>query len=403
MANAIDGVDEQSVDELIRRDPDNALGYYLLAKSLYKPGTEKNSLEVFRKGAACGELRLYGGTVSNVLFKALNALDLKGRDRLCASSWMAARWGNFAIANLQSLGHVMGQLAKNSDATTRKEISDLMLVVAGHLIGSDYRNQLFGNGVLIAAFRLKAEIAATENSPTMNGYAGVVQALVSTIINESGSLDENPRTLASFVPGRIWMAFIVADPELAKSWIVKYTGKPLGTDSSLDQAYQNWAKTSEALIDAALPDQDELIGAHFCGRMPPRTNAPSPWAASPTYVESLMSKKPDFFRAVAANEAAKRAMTEANNQATSRQGVSSATNPATAAKNQCISNLRRIDGAKQQWAIEMAKQASTTPAWNDLQSYFPGETIPKCPSGGAYTLGAVSEPPKCSIAEHVLP
>ena len=89
LANAMDGVSEESATELILRDPDNALGYYLSGNRLFTPGTKKEALEAFRKGAACPEFRLYGGEVSNVLFKALDALNLKGRDRLCASSWMA--------------------------------------------------------------------------------------------------------------------------------------------------------------------------------------------------------------------------------------------------------------------------------------------------------------------------
>jgi len=162
LANAMDGVDEQSIAELIRRDPDNALGYYLLGIQLSKPGTEKESLEAFRKGAACPELRLYGGGVSNVLFKALDALKLKGRDRLCASSWMATRWANFEILNLQSQGSVLRRLANGADIGTRKEISDLMLAVAGHLISSGFLNRIFGDRVLLEAFHLKADIAASE-------------------------------------------------------------------------------------------------------------------------------------------------------------------------------------------------------------------------------------------------
>ena len=35
--------------------------------------------------------------------------------------------------------------------------------------------------------------------------------------------------------------------------------------------------------------------------------------------------------------------------------------------NACISNLRYIDGAKQQWAFEQRKQDTDTPAGSDLQ------------------------------------
>src|ERR1700722_34123 len=215
LANAMDGVDKQSIDKLIHRDPDNALGYYLLGNQLSKPGAEKETLEAFRKGAACPELRLYGGAVSNVLFKALDALDLKGRDRLCASSWMATRWANFEIGNLQSQGNVLGRMAQDADVGTQKEISDLMVAVAGHLIGSDFQNRIFGERVLVGAFHFKASIAASEKSAAMKGYASVVQSLVSN--SRGGPSQRNdPLALAQFLPGRIWRAYSVVDPELAR-------------------------------------------------------------------------------------------------------------------------------------------------------------------------------------------
>ena len=42
----------------------------------------------------------------------------------------------------------------------------------------------------------------------------------------------------------------------------------------------------------------------------------------------------------------------------------------TAQKNACINNLRQIDGAKQQWALENGKVTSDTPASTDLQGYM---------------------------------
>ena len=149
LANAMDEVDRKSIAELIRRDPDNALGYYLLGNELSKPGAEKETLDAFRKGAACPELRLYGGAVSNALFKALDALDLKGRDRLCASSWMATRWANFEIGNLQpSRGNVLGRTGTRRRHRNPKGNIDLMVAVAGHLIGSDFQNRIFGDRCL---------------------------------------------------------------------------------------------------------------------------------------------------------------------------------------------------------------------------------------------------------------
>jgi RNA polymerase sigma factor (sigma-70 family) len=75
-------------------------------------------------------------------------------------------------------------------------------------------------------------------------------------------------------------------------------------------------------------------------------------------------------------------------------------------KNACINNLRFIDAAKQQWALEHRKQRTDTPAMEDLRPYFGqglnGES-PVCPDGGVYTIRSVGESPTCSVKGHELP
>src|SRR6266480_1579736 len=134
----MDGADESSVDELIRRDPDNALGYYLQGNLLYQSRKENESL-VFRKAAACSELRLYESITGEALFKALDALNLKGLDRLCALSWIATRSSNFYIIYLQPLYGTLSELARRADVGTRKEISEMILVMGGHLFNSNFQ------------------------------------------------------------------------------------------------------------------------------------------------------------------------------------------------------------------------------------------------------------------------
>lgn len=75
-----------------------------------------------------------------------------------------------------------------------------------------------------------------------------------------------------------------------------------------------------------------------------------------------------------------------------------------AAINTCINNLRQIDAAKQQWALERNKSPNDIPQPQDLMPYFgPNAVFPQCPGGGRYTLNAVNAAPTCSIPGHALP
>lgn len=66
-------------------------------------------------------------------------------------------------------------------------------------------------------------------------------------------------------------------------------------------------------------------------------------------------------------------------------------------QNACQENLTKIDGGKQQWALEQRKNPSDTPTATDLY----GETLyvrftPVCPTGGTYTINNVDTQPTCS-------
>ncbi len=75
----------------------------------------------------------------------------------------------------------------------------------------------------------------------------------------------------------------------------------------------------------------------------------------------------------------------------------------------CQENLSKIDGAKEQYALEfrMANEATLDNDWDDLIK--PGGTTtagagylksaPQCPSNGEYTLGNIGEDPICSYGE----
>jgi prepilin-type N-terminal cleavage/methylation domain-containing protein len=69
----------------------------------------------------------------------------------------------------------------------------------------------------------------------------------------------------------------------------------------------------------------------------------------------------------------------------------------TSQKNACVNNLRQIDGAIQQWALENQKQGSATVANTDIQPYLKGNVMPNEPAGGSYTINIVNNPPTCSL------
>jgi type II secretory pathway pseudopilin PulG len=75
----------------------------------------------------------------------------------------------------------------------------------------------------------------------------------------------------------------------------------------------------------------------------------------------------------------------------------------TAQKNSCINNLRQIDAAKQQWALENKQNDTSSPSSDDVRNYLKDNLYPHCPSSGTYTINNVNTDPTCSVAGHVLP
>lgn len=80
----------------------------------------------------------------------------------------------------------------------------------------------------------------------------------------------------------------------------------------------------------------------------------------------------------------------------------------TSQQKTCISNLRQIDGAVQQWALENSATATNQVTVSDIENYIGRstnsvETI-VCPAAGkgtdfeaSYKVTRVDEPPKCLI------
>ena len=75
----------------------------------------------------------------------------------------------------------------------------------------------------------------------------------------------------------------------------------------------------------------------------------------------------------------------------------------TAQKNACINNLRQIDGAKEQWALETNASTGAADAAG-VDTYIKGGA-PTCPASGAYTYGDLGANPTCDAGtgDHILP
>ncbi len=70
----------------------------------------------------------------------------------------------------------------------------------------------------------------------------------------------------------------------------------------------------------------------------------------------------------------------------------------TAQKNACINNLRQLDGAIQQYALENKKAASDTIQLTDCTAYLKNSVV--CPAGGttitdSYNVTDCSTQPTC--------
>lgn len=294
----IANADDASIAELIARDGENALGHYLQAHALYTADKDKEALAAYQKATQCREMRLYDATTSAALFKALTALKLEGRDRACALSWVASRALNFGVSYMQALPSDVAEMARRSQADQREQISDQLLVIAGHLYTTNPDNRRYGDRALESAFRMKAELAAEQGSPKMNGYAAVTQALVSTMVPGPGQREA--RDAAQFLPSRVYGVLFRTNP-------------PAGSPApAKGPEFDAELKAGEALLNAVAADPDATVGAFLKGLIPPSKKVEkSPWVFRWSYVDKLMGDKPELFAVATEYEKAMRAAEQA--------------------------------------------------------------------------------------------
>ena len=75
---------------------------------------------------------------------------------------------------------------------------------------------------------------------------------------------------------------------------------------------------------------------------------------------------------------------------------------ATSQQNACINNLRQIDSAIQEWALETGQSnganvadVSTVSAYIKMNA---NNSVPICPANGTYTVGKVGDNPQISCS-----
>ena len=80
---------------------------------------------------------------------------------------------------------------------------------------------------------------------------------------------------------------------------------------------------------------------------------------------------------------------------------------ATSQANACINNLRQIDAAVNEWALETHQTSGATVTYpTALTPYIKlnaSSSIPPCPAGGTYTVTSVGNNPTCSLNNTVTP
>jgi prepilin-type N-terminal cleavage/methylation domain-containing protein len=65
--------------------------------------------------------------------------------------------------------------------------------------------------------------------------------------------------------------------------------------------------------------------------------------------------------------------------------------------NACVANLKQIEGAKEQWALENKKTVGTPVDVAAVNSYLKNSAAPQCHADGTYTYNPVGKAPTCSL------
>ncbi len=320
---ALDRIDAESVADLVRTDPENALGHYLQGALLHVSNREVEALAAFRKAAELADMRFYSETLGKALFLAVDTLKLEGPDRLCALSWTLSRWLGFSSVGIQPIYWALPELAKDADAMLRSEVADILFTLGGHLFSTHFTNRWFAQRAVEQAFVIKAGLEP-ERSPRRSGYATVLHGLAAPLFCVPGIKEwwnPGPLQLAQFLPDRICRAFADIDPETPGVGGESKLALSEPEQAAFEAAKQNAAQAAKRLIDVALSDPEGILGAYLRAVSRPEQGPGRRAAFEWTAVENLLQKRPDLFQAAAAAEEAMARVWKAGENAPSRRNA----------------------------------------------------------------------------------
>jgi hypothetical protein len=320
----LDRVDADSAGELVRKDPDNAIGHYLLGTLFHISNNADGALEEFKCAAGRTEMRFYGPILGEALFKTLDALGLQGADRVCALGWATSRWTDFASFAIQPVYHAISELARSAVPATREELTQILLAIAGHLFVTNFTNRWFALRAVEAALIHRAGSEAESSLARRNGYAAAVYGLAIPMVSVPGIKEwwhHSPQQLAQFLPGRIYQAFAAAKANPVDLVATDEAGLSEEDRAVLKAAREKASQAAGKLLEFAMSDPDAIFSAYF---KEPRPTDQRP-SAGPVFewtdVEGLLNRRPDLFQAAAANEEAMARLWQAGENAPSRKNA----------------------------------------------------------------------------------
>lgn len=304
-------VSRSQAEAILQSDPNNALGYYLLGKFDYDEDREVEALKMFRKGRACEAIRLYQSQAGEAIIKALDHMGFEGRERLCALSSLADELISFGSGYFQYFPRDLTGMALDEGLERKEEIADLLVILAGQMwVVNDYA-QYFAHQSLSQGFRLKAEAAAVQRSPKMNGYAAVTQALVSV----------------DFRNYRYWYDAVLSEPEVVRNLPnslsnalrilenLEYDASKLDLSPEHQVAHENaWKKNlraSRELIALAEKNPDEILKPYLFGLAENPNYSEGPWVANRTAMDQLVKSHTELFEQAIAYDESRQAMHDA--------------------------------------------------------------------------------------------